>query len=79
VSDLSQNALDELAREIPTAASGELSAILLQTELATSLSEARRLMSSGAISVNGEKVTEDREVKAVSLVKKGKNGFALVR
>jgi tyrosyl-tRNA synthetase len=79
VSDLSQNALDELAREIPVSGGGNLIDILVQSGLVGSGSEARRLLESAAISLNGEKVTEDVNVRGVNLVKKGKNGFLLVR
>ena len=40
--------------------------------------EARRLLKSGAISLNGEKLAEDQAINNQSLLKKGKNTFILV-
>lgn len=71
--------IDMLAREIPVSSSGSIINALVTSGLVTSNGEARRLLASGAISVNGEKVTEDRDIPAPSLIKKGKNGFVLVR
>jgi len=79
VSDLDLSALEELSREIPTASSGKLYDLLVQTGLAASSSEARRLVDGGGVSVNGEKVDGDYDVESPSLIKRGKNGFALVR
>ncbi|MDR1032544.1 MAG: tyrosine--tRNA ligase [Candidatus Nomurabacteria bacterium] len=53
--------------------------LLVKSELAKSNGEARKLLSGGAISVNGKKVLEDAVLKGKSLVKKGKNNFVLVR
>lgn len=52
---------------------------LVSTGLAPSKAEARKLILAGAISVNGKKVTDDTKViSAPSLIKKGKNKFAIV-
>jgi tyrosyl-tRNA synthetase len=79
IHELDSKALDELAKEIPTTSDGKLIDILTQTGLVASSSEARRLLEGGGIQVNGEKVDGDIEVTSPSLIKKGKNGFALVR
>lgn len=50
---------------------------LTETNLASSKSEARKLLKSGAISVNGTKITEDSVLKTPSLIKRGKNKFAV--
>ncbi len=72
--------IDELAREIPVSSIGKsLIESLIETNIATSNGDARRLISSGAVSVNGEKVNQDMDVKSTSLIKKGKNSFILVR
>lgn len=72
--------LNELATEIPAISVGKsLLEVLVEAGLASSNGEARRLIESGAVSVNSEKTTADRIIDSVSLVKKGKNGFALVR
>ena len=72
--------LDMLAREIPVAQTG-ISVIetLVNSSVSSSNGEARRLITSGAISVNGEKINEDRIIDSTSLIKKGKNNFVLVR
>ncbi|MDB5179532.1 MAG: tyrS [Candidatus Saccharibacteria bacterium] len=78
--ELSSDDLEVLAGEIPTAHTGtSLVEVLVGTEVATSNGDARRLIESGAVSVNGEKVTEDFTISETSLVKKGKNSFILVR
>lgn len=52
---------------------------LVSTGLAPSKAEARKLIQAGAISVNGKKVTDETKViSAPSLIKKGKNKFAIV-
>ncbi len=69
-----------LAESFPTADKGQkLSDILVATELASSKSEARKFLSGNAISVNGQKVTEDIDITEPSLIKRGKNKFAYVK
>lgn len=81
---IAQGHFDEATRhilqsELPTVAPQQLlSDILVSTGIATSKGQARRLLSSQAISVNGQKVTEDRLVTDTSIVKKGKNSFIFV-
>ncbi len=80
VADLSSDELEMLAGEIPTAALGTpIIEILVGTDNASSNCEARRLIEGGAVSVNGEKIDGDISVNEISLVKKGKNNFILVR
>lgn len=77
---LNESDLDALSQEIPTAPIGSTIISALQNAgFAASNGEARRLVTSGAVSVNGQKITEDQVVESVSLVKKGKNSFVLVR
>ncbi len=77
---LNESDLDALSQEIPTAPIGSTIISALQNAgFAASNGEARRLVISGAVSVNGQKITEDQVVESVSLVKKGKNSFVLVR
>lgn len=71
--------LDMLAREIPTTASTRLVNALVSTGIVGSNGEARRLIAAGAVSVNGQKVSDDSELTVPSLIKKGKNSFLLVR
>jgi tyrosyl-tRNA synthetase len=80
VTTLSEQDLDALAEEIPVVSKGALVSIALVTaELVSSNGDARRLIQSNAVSVNGQKITEDIELSDVALVKKGKNSFLLVR
>ena len=80
VTDLSADELEILAGEIPTASLGtSVVEILVGTGNASSNGEARRLIEGGAVSVNGEKIDSDISVNEISLVKKGKNNFILIR
>lgn len=78
-SDLLDIELDMLALEIPVTSSATLVNALVTTGAAASNGEARRLIASGAVSVNGEKAVDDRELPIPGLIKKGKNTFILVR
>ena len=80
VTELSDDEVDMLAGEIPTASLGtSIVEILVGTGNASSNGEARRLIEGGAVSVNGEKVAGDVSVTDRALIKKGKNSFVLVR
>lgn len=79
VADLNNDGLSMLAGEIPTVPAGKtVVEALVETGVASSNGEARRLIEGGAVSVNSEKITVDHEVSA-ALIKKGKNSFILVR
>ncbi len=79
VNELSKEELKMLAQEISTTKQKQqLVAILVETGLTESNSEARRLIEGNAISVNGEKVSEDQTIDQIALIKRGKNKFALV-
>lgn len=71
-----------LKEELPTVdASDDIYEVLVGTGLASSKSEARQFVSSGAVSVNGEKLTPGSTnifIARISLLKRGKNSFALV-
>jgi len=78
--DLTNEDLDALAAEIPTIGIGKaIIEALVQTKVAASNGEARRLLAGGAVSVNGKKVFEDIALNSPALLKKGKNAFVLVR
>ena len=80
IEDLSEDDVELLAKSFPTTETGKtLVDILAETGLASSKGEARKLISGNAISVNGTKATQDQTVSTLSLIKKGKNKFALVR
>ena len=79
-SDLQPADIDTLAFEIPHSTLGKrVIEVLVESEIASSNGDARRLIEAGAVSVNGEKITEDVLIETISLVKKGKNNFVLVR
>lgn len=72
--------IDMLASEIPVVGLRKsLIEVLVEGGLAASNSEARRLITGGAVLINSEKVLEDKLINSMSLVKKGKNSFILVR
>ncbi len=80
VENLSSEELDMLAAEIPAVALGTtVVESLVGSGIANSNSEARRLITGGAISVNGQKIADDQPVNGTALIKKGKNNFILVR
>lgn len=80
VQTLSQEDLGALAVEIPAVGLHDtLVNNLVSGGLASSNGEAKRLLASGAITIAGEKVTEDFTVNDICLIKKGKNSFLLVR
>lgn len=79
IASLSDEDMRVLAQEIPTvSAGGSVVEALVSTGAVSSNGEARRMIRSGAISVNGQKITEDQPAEARSLIKKGKNTFVLV-
>ncbi len=79
-SQLTEDDLDALANEIPTAQAGKtVVEVLIEAGYAASNGEARRLITGGAVSVNGRKIADDAPVHELALVKKGKNSFILVR
>lgn len=78
--DLSDEDLELLAMEIPTATVGaSVVDLLADSGLVSSKGEARRMILGGAVSINGTKILDDQLVSEKSLVKKGKNSFLFVR
>lgn len=77
---LSTDDLDALTREIPVVAIGKtIVESLVEAGVAASNGEAKRLLSGGGVSINGQKITDDQPIDSASLLKKGKNSFILVR
>ena len=84
----SAQALEFLASEVPTspfAPGVTLAAALAATPLASSLSDARRTISQGAASINGDVVPEDRPLADSDLLydrwlllRKGKRNYYLL-
>lgn len=80
IDSLHDDDIEALAAEIPTVGKGKsVVEVLVESEVATSNGEAKRLIESGAISLNGNKIDSDRRIDSLTLVKKGKNTFVLVR
>ena len=78
--DLKTEDLTLLEHSIPTAHTGtSLVDILVATQIASSKTNARQLISSGSISVNQVKVNTDTVLNAPALIKKGKNKFIYVK
>lgn len=76
---LSEEDIGVLAAEIPTASlNSSVVDVLVSSGSATSNGEARRLIESGAVSINGQKISTDQTIETKSLIKKGKNNFVLV-
>jgi tyrosyl-tRNA synthetase len=78
-STLDDNDRQLLAESFPNTQPGQLIDILVESGLASSKGEARKFISGNAVSVNGQKVSEDAPVAAGSLIKRGKNKFAYVK
>ena len=53
--------------------------LLVESDLVSSKTEARNMLKSGAISFNGEKISEDFEIAQEGILKKGKNKFAVIK
>ncbi len=76
---LNNQDLEMLSKEIPTVSTGHnLIDILVELAIVKSKGEARRMLESGAISINGQKVSQDQLLNQKCLIKKGKNNFVLV-
>ena len=76
---LSDDDLSALAEEIPCVDAGiDVIGALVESGAVDSNGEAKRLLKSGAISLNGEKLAENKVVNNTSLLKKGKNTFVLI-
>lgn len=79
LTDLSESELATLAETIPSTGLGQTVVdVLVATGLAASKSEARTLISGGAISLGGDKIQADQTITNPTILKKGKNKFALV-
>lgn len=76
-SELTKDDFAALAKELPSSKASDILDFLLETSLAKSKSDARRLVEQNAISVNSEKATLETVLSDTSLVKKGKNAFGI--
>ena len=78
-SQLDDNDRKLLAESFPNAKPGQLVDVLVESGLASSKGEARKFITGNAVSVNGQKATEDIAVSSDTLIKRGKNKFAYVK
>lgn len=80
--DLSADEVIVLRDELPVVtATDDLYQMVVDAGLAGSKSEARQFHTEGALSVNGEKILPDQPIAfhaGANLLKRGKNGFALI-
>lgn len=77
---LSEGDKDILSKEIASITVGQsVINALVQTGLSASNGDAKRLIDSGAISINQSKIDADQILDSSCLIKKGKNSFILVR
>ncbi len=77
--NLTKAEIEVLKYEIPVASKDKtISEILIETKLAKSKGEAKRLISANSISFNGNKLQEDIRITEKGLLKKGKNSFILI-
>lgn len=66
-----------LKEELPSSGKSDLLEFMLDTGLASSKGDARRLVEQGAVEVNGQKAGLETKLSTECLVKKGKNSFAV--
>lgn len=79
-SEFSADELTEFAAYLPVVAKGtSLIDALVNNKLTESKKKARELITSGAITVNGVKVSDDIDLNQTAIVKKGKNKFLIVK
>lgn len=80
--DLNEVEVTMLKAELPhTVAAEDIFQVLVDTGLASSKSEARNFVTSGAIMLNDQKLSDDQPVQyrqGANLLKRGKNNFAIV-
>ena len=77
--NLTKAEIEVLKYEIPVASKDKtVSEILIETKLAKSKGESKRLISANSISFNGSKLQEDIRITEKGLLKKGKNSFTLI-
>ena len=79
-SSFSADEISEFTEYLPVIKKGtSLVDALAETGLAESKKKAREFLAQGAITINGAKVNEDIELTQTSIIKKGKNKFAVVK
>jgi tyrosyl-tRNA synthetase len=80
VSELPAAGLKLLSETIPVVVKNTtVVQALVKSGLAASNSEALRFIKGGAVSIDGAKISEDQKISKLSIVKKGKNSFVLIK
>ena len=80
ITEMTDEEVESIALLLPVVPIGtRASTALVDSELVTSKKEANRMMASGAISINGEKIMADTELGERGILKRGKNKFAMVK
>lgn len=78
--DFSEDEIMEFSKYLPVEKKGVMLVdALVNNGLAESKKKAREFVVQGAITINGERVKEDLELKQTALIKKGKNKFLVVK
>ena len=79
-SQFTEDEIQEFAKFLPVTKKGVMLVdALTDNGLAESKKKAREYVAQGAITINGEKVKDDVELKQVAIIKKGKNKFLVVK
>ena len=73
-----EQGLEILLKEIPSVDADTVIEAMVKGGLAASNGEARRLISAGGVTFNGEKLSSDTDASRGGIVKKGKNNFLIV-
>ena len=78
--EFTEDEILEFGEYLPTEKKGVMLVdALINNGLADSKKKAREFITQGAITVNGEKIKDDRELNQVAIIKKGKNKFLIVK
>ncbi len=78
--EFTEDEIIEFAEYLPTVKKGiKLVDALVENGLAESKKKAREFMTQGAITINGEKISEDVSIKQTAIIKKGKNKFLIIK
>jgi len=77
VAELTDAEFSDLAKELSNSSKSDLLEFMVETNLADSKGAARRLVEQGGVQVNGQRANLETKLSTDSLVKKGKNSFAV--
>lgn len=88
ISDISSEDIDQMKNELPAVRCNDgdlVTSALVESGLASSLSEARRFMDQKAVALNGQKIGQDyaltqndRQAAGSALLRRGKNNYAVI-